>query len=923
MINAPSRRMSLRRKRNNKGTDGTGSPVSKKSSPLMDSMNDEVPANVADSQVYKSRRLRNQPTNNDHSSCINNDEQSFHTPIKRQQPREFEHQQQHSPDVPFMSSQLCGTQECEVVWDCNSPGFSKDDLKRMPGGGAGEGYTAETPVAFVVPTPHRLFPRARGRPPPTSSCKNTTAQLEELLDQLTSKENKSERIHVEDLPPLDFKSQRESSGDDSDPVLDEDSTSSTLPLPGLIKHALSQPFDVGDGNDKNEEQLMVPEVKDMNLTSDQDDSLWGDDLNIGICDISEINIVSDTDTRHFVKEKVSVALEKDKVNIGDDVKDVSNVSVDIFDDDLFNDSVIKTTQALEEAMAKKDSGILFTDVDNRNSQESEQRNNLSGYVNISKDKTNQKDVDYKICLNTDHIISGNSSIRHISNVTSINRNSSSVTQSAIVHYNSANNNINKNTTCQTFSNIKVNSSCNQSKSSASSIYNKNIDNHISGDESSCSPVIGKTLISPTNNLQRRVRSSFQLGRIVSDSLKNPLNNTLESNSHVYSVNASKFINKTPINESGFENIGSKNISDNSVHKTAIANIESKGIQNVHVIHPIANEETCQATKAPSIKIKSPSASNYHSVFSNIPSKKSSSDCSNQVGRLTSTGQTARGPIMRSHSTDNAKVTVDLPSVTQRSKSSMDGDVSREFGEDDEFFKSLLSDLPEDEELFKIASYHPQSSVQKCRISVPPQSDECSVNIVKFPENFNSDKPLREENPAVSSHAYIKDEVKTSRQKSVVQAYKTLKTSLKHSHSLTEGRRDQRYFNHTTQASNLHNPRLDTSKMSVNMENSRDDVQNVEKKVDNKASKQNSLTAPQLYTSDILDDDLFEDDVLTLIDEVESQYGSQKAQSEMSNSQQSLSQSLRCTQDEIDRKKEAARRLREEKLKLRSQPIQYS
>ncbi|KAK8745158.1 hypothetical protein OTU49_000487 [Cherax quadricarinatus] len=103
----------------------------------------------------------------------------------------------------------------------------------------------------------------------------------------------------------------------------------------------------------------------------------------------------------------------------------------------------------------------------------------------------------------------------------------------------------------------------------------------------------------------------------------------------------------------------------------------------------------------------------------------------------------------------------------------------------------------------------------------------------------------------------------------------------------------------------------------------DDVQNVEKKVDNKASKQNSLTAPQLYTSDILDDDLFEDDVLTLIDEVESQYGSQKAQSEMSNSQQSLSQSLRCTQDEIDRKKEAARRLREEKLKLRSQPIQYS
>ncbi|XP_042208565.1 uncharacterized protein LOC121856855 [Homarus americanus] len=202
MIGTQERRMSLRRKRSTKGTDATESPVSKKSSPLMENVDDETSGNSVQSQVYEFQRINSQlllsprqsfrtPKIDQKRRLSDNTKQTFHTPQTRQQ--ELESQQQHSPDTPFICSQLHGTQECEVVWDCNSPGYSKDDLKRMPGGDAVETSTGDCPVAFVTPAPHRvLFPRVRSRPQCSSFNKNTTAQLDELLDQLSSKDSQLE-----------------------------------------------------------------------------------------------------------------------------------------------------------------------------------------------------------------------------------------------------------------------------------------------------------------------------------------------------------------------------------------------------------------------------------------------------------------------------------------------------------------------------------------------------------------------------------------------------------------------------------------------------------------------------------------------------------------------------------------------------------
>ncbi|XP_071521948.1 uncharacterized protein [Panulirus ornatus] len=211
MSSTPTRRVSLRRKRSTKNADVTGSPVSKKSSPLREDKCDEDSVNCTKSQIYTSRRIRSQPVssphdsysltkNDDQSSHSTSEEKSFHTPHSSHQQREIEHQRQHSPDTPFICSQLGGTQECEVVWDCNSPGYSKDDLKRMPGG---EGEAGAIPVTFIAPVPHRvLFPKGKGRPQTTTSVKSTTAQLDKLLDQLRSKNVKQEESDLEDHKPI-------------------------------------------------------------------------------------------------------------------------------------------------------------------------------------------------------------------------------------------------------------------------------------------------------------------------------------------------------------------------------------------------------------------------------------------------------------------------------------------------------------------------------------------------------------------------------------------------------------------------------------------------------------------------------------------------------------------------------------------------
>lgn len=67
--------------------------------------------------------------NEDLHHC-NNEKKGFQTPQSKTPKQDYEHVKLYSPDAPFICSQLGGTQECEVVWDCNTPGHSKDDLKR-------------------------------------------------------------------------------------------------------------------------------------------------------------------------------------------------------------------------------------------------------------------------------------------------------------------------------------------------------------------------------------------------------------------------------------------------------------------------------------------------------------------------------------------------------------------------------------------------------------------------------------------------------------------------------------------------------------------------------------------------------------------------------------------------------------------------
>ncbi|XP_045585531.2 uncharacterized protein [Procambarus clarkii] len=951
MINTPTRRMSLRRKRNTKGTDGTESPVSKKSSPLMESKDEEASANTCTpkSQVYNSRRIRGQTAVSPglSSGTLKNNEQSFHTPNKRQQHHTIEHRQQHSPDTPLICSQLCGTQECEVVWDCNSPGYSKDDLKRMPGGDTGERDSEESPVVFVAPAFHRLFPRARGRPPPPTIITNTTAQLDELLDQLSSRRNSpvETRGHslTTPLPALDFRQRRALPEDESDATLEEDTSPSTSSTPGLLQDALSQPFDIRDENTQNEQQLTVPATKNMNLTICPDDSLWGDDLNMGICDISE---VCDTDTRHFEREKVSATVDGGRVNVDDQVKDVSNMSSDIFDDDLFNESVIRTTQAMEEAMNDSVGGNYFTNVVQKKDLEELERkknNRLSKYDNSSEHslksdmdnggiKISQKSVkpnnSYR---NLSHTVGDKrSSSRHVSSVPNTLHNSASVNQNVRVVQNSTHSastayqNLNDNTK------DKITSVNSLSKSSASNVYSKAITkSHINlADDDSCSPVLGKTHVSPTNNPVRKVRNSFRLN--VSSPRKNRQINAQDNGSFVQSANSNKLLNSVSVNErcsTGSGSVNSKSES-NLVVTAETRRLESVSAQKISVIHPVVGNESYQANTAPPHEMKSTVKSNYGSTYTSISSKKSFNNCSSsQVGNVTNTGQTMRGPLLRSHSTDNPKSVVgNLPSVTQRSKSSVEGDASREFGEDDEFFRSLLSVLPEDENLLENPPFQSEISVLKGKEVALPQGNKCSVNTVRFLENFNTNSKHLPNEVHSDSYACRKDDAKKPHTKPVAATCTTLKDLPNQPQTLTARSRAQRSLIQAipTTTANPHNSRLGPSMVScVIVDNLRDTVQSVGQ-VDTLTSQPALPTPPQqdITTSDILDDDLFEDEVLTLLDEVESLYGSQQAQSDASNSQQSLSQPLRCTQDEIARKKEAAQRLREEKQKLRNQLVQH-
>lgn len=136
----------------------------------------------------------------------------------------------------------------------------------------------------------------------------------------------------------------------------QNSTRSTSPpLPKLLQAPSSQPFIVPvleepssekDGNNR------VVEKDVLNMHESVDDSVWDDEINIGICDISGMNIVSDESMCTLGKKSDCSVNNVNKLEPKVVSVDIHSESSDVFDDDLFNESVIRSTQAVEEALVE-------------------------------------------------------------------------------------------------------------------------------------------------------------------------------------------------------------------------------------------------------------------------------------------------------------------------------------------------------------------------------------------------------------------------------------------------------------------------------------------------------------------------------------------------------------------------------------------
>ncbi|XP_042208550.1 uncharacterized protein LOC121856852 [Homarus americanus] len=539
---------------------------------------------------------------------------------------------------------------------------------------------------------------------------------------------------------------------------------------------------------------------------------------MGICDISGINIVCDTDIRQSVREKVEVtANESDKDSVIDKVKVDTILSADIFDDDLFNESVIRTTQAMEEALTDIDesnvlssvteercvkvSEILFENFQEHHESEKSALQSLSGVKVIGAGQKNSLEEQCKPNDNFSDIVDGKASNRPFKNVTD-----------TIYKSHSATYHDNKQKPCQSIKNSnnegKIITFGDQSRSNTSHI----IKNHsISGGESSCTPILAKTCSSLINNSHRQSRKSFRL----------------ESNPQTCSRTKTDKISLV-LNVKSSTDSESKSVQSSKNHKL------NKGSVN----------------------------SSVHFTLSSLPSSSPllrNSECNNESARLTNKGQTMRGLLLRSHSTSNAKISGgDVSSAVQRSKSSIAGDFSREFEDDDEFFESLVSHLPEDgEELIKNTHFQQGTTgcIPKCR---KVAAARCKPKFSFKDSSLQSFRDNQEDNKEVVQEKMLQ-----------VVSGTTLETP-NLSESFVGGRRNQRSFIHSKQAmtSCPQNSKPCNNKLpSVNMERSLDSQLEEDEQGDSKACHHVS-TKTTRRASEILDDDLFEDDVLSIIDEVE-------------------------------------------------------
>lgn len=385
---------------------------------------------------------------------------------------------------------------------------------------------------------------------------------------------------------------------------DSCSSESLAPLEPL-REASSQPFELP----------CASKLKNSNQTfpSDNDD-LWEDDLNIGMCDISD-SVFAEQSSSKNSKDAGVASKEVEKSGLPHETAELSNASTDIFDDDLFSDSVILSTQAIEEAMIK-----------------------------------DTKDISDKNCSNT-----ASSKESHLKFKEG---------QQCQEKY-SGNNNSVKN----------IDRNCNKSEGSASKIVTNNSTTSNRIISSMNMKVISTNL---DTSPQRKVRRSFRFGPSPKTAAKSAPSMLTEK--------VNQPLTSLPVNQKVFKLREARG----ELRKTdSLPSLKSEKLsrQNLLASDLMSNE----LSRAPASKNNSDTQMTKDSIVRNSLFKNNTkSEEVQQRGSI----QTARGPLVRSQSSGNARITTSSP-VGRRSNSSVELETSQDL-DDDEFFKSLLSMLPEEE-----------------------------------------------------------------------------------------------------------------------------------------------------------------------------------------------------------------------------------
>ncbi|XP_066985749.1 dentin sialophosphoprotein-like [Macrobrachium rosenbergii] len=888
----PSRKMSLRRKRSIKTEGAGGSPAHKKTSPvsarsaLKTKFADNNPASDVSKRGFLSVETAKNAAESDFSNNKSNSadgdasgdtdlSQVYHTrrtfnllattsvagfttPKNRRSKRrtgssekrsdedsrtkELEEQRlhQHSPDTPFMSSQLCGTQECEVVWDCNSPGFSKDDLKRMCGDTGSDESTSPAVPVFVAPMPTRaLFTRNRSRHCSNISAVDTTAQLDELLNQLSAKgslSKDSQSVASSSRPEGDLESTSSTENEliSHTPPAVKDSQPATPPVPfNLITEASSEPFEVWD-----ESQVAVGGHVEVSAIDDQADveileeTTWDDDLNMAVCDISGRDIMGDSPSK-------SAKSKSQSCNISKDVSKVkNNESLDVFDDDYFNDTLIESTQMWEKEILEKGIENATLHIATSKTKASEDDYNERNVCDRSSAFTNVRDrVDENNCTNGG---------------------TSRLGKSVLLPFRTKSvGNVSKNTSEESLKSNVVEDNPRRSHSMAEKAP------------------------------QRRIRSSFRLS-------DNPQTGLL--------YQKSKHIHPSPSKDT---KLGQKNSLVNNTQKSSSSDVTS-------VMTEAGLGSSMPLLRYRNLEPNMPKVQTPKPLFAGDNSYRSIEKSSGKT-------ELSKSSFPRSQSTGNSQGPDAKCGISRPSKSE-DTEGSREFEEDDSFFDSLLSTLPEEEIILGMRKnsqapgvHNKKTHFAKEMVTTSKNMHNSSVNNAEKSKVFSrwSDKrkssnscvkDINDQNRNPQSSSVLGSSCVNSTRSNIIGNVQSKGCSMPGKKSLT--------------TSPAKSPIMGMSALKLRTRSESNQETDSISALCNSSIKQEFKGKSN--AGDISDDDLFEDDVLSLIDEVESQFGSQpltSAAPSSQSSQLSLSQQNKCTSEEIAKKKEEAQRRREERLKM--------